>query len=199
MQPGAAHLRLKVRLHVGLLAAAVPEVEHEVAKEANVRVLDVLGVAEARRLTRNVVGKDDGAHRRLAGVALAHEQHLFPLRLHRGGVFFFSRLGALDRVRPRGPQAEREARKREEEQLAEIERKKLAEAHFQQEKLAAQKAAAAETQRRKDAQIREEERMRKTEELNKEREAYIAEQQRLAGRSVRQRIWSLAALYGTCN
>ena len=82
-------LRLKVRFHVGLLAPAVPEVEHEVAKEANVRVLDVLGVAEARRLTRNVVGKDDGAHRRLAGVALAHEQHLFPLRLHRPFLMCF--------------------------------------------------------------------------------------------------------------
>ena len=43
-----------------------------------------LRVAEAGRLARNVVCEDDGAHRRLAGVALAHQKHLLPLsRLHR--------------------------------------------------------------------------------------------------------------------
>ena len=39
-------LRLKIVLHEGLLAAAVPQVEHEVSQEAHVRVLHIDGRAE---------------------------------------------------------------------------------------------------------------------------------------------------------
>ena len=69
-------LRLKVVLHEGLLTAAVPEVEHQVSKEADVGVLNVDRRSEPHRVACEIVGKDDRAHRRLAGARLAHQQHL---------------------------------------------------------------------------------------------------------------------------
>ena len=69
-------LRLEVVLHEGLLPAAVPQVEHQVPKEAHVRVLDVDRRSEPHRVACEVVGEDDRAHRRLAGARLAHQQHL---------------------------------------------------------------------------------------------------------------------------
>ena len=41
-------LRREVRIHEGILTAAVPEVENEIAEEADVVLLDVDGRAEAR-------------------------------------------------------------------------------------------------------------------------------------------------------
>ena len=69
-------LRLEVVVHEGVLAAAVPQRQDEVAQEADVRVLDAQGRAQAHRVARKVVGEDDRAHRRLAAAALPHQQHL---------------------------------------------------------------------------------------------------------------------------
>lgn len=66
----------QVVLHEGVLAPAVPEVEGQVAEEADVRVLDVDRGAQPPCVLGDVVGEDDGAHRGLAGAALAHQQHL---------------------------------------------------------------------------------------------------------------------------
>ena len=53
-------LRREVVLHEGLLAAAVPQVEAEVAEELDVGVLDVDGGAEPAGVPRDVVGEDYG-------------------------------------------------------------------------------------------------------------------------------------------
>jgi hypothetical protein len=81
---------------------------------------------------------------------------------------------------------EREARKKEEDRLAEIERKRLAEEHFRQEKLLAQKAAREEKVRKSEAEKREAERMQRAEELKRQTEAIFAEQQRQADERKRQ-------------
>ena len=49
-------LRREVRIHEGVLAAAVPEVEDEVAEETDVVLLDVDRRAEARRERGGIVG-----------------------------------------------------------------------------------------------------------------------------------------------
>jgi hypothetical protein len=49
-------LRREVRIHESVLAAAVPEVEDEVAEETDVVLLDVDGRAEARRERGGIVG-----------------------------------------------------------------------------------------------------------------------------------------------
>jgi hypothetical protein len=49
-------LRREVRVHEGVLAAAVPEVEDEVAQETDVVLLDVDGRAEARCERGGIVG-----------------------------------------------------------------------------------------------------------------------------------------------
>ena len=66
----------------------VPEVENEVAEEADVRVLDAECGAEAACVVGEVVGEDDGTHGRLATAALAHQQHfaLHAAARHGGGV-----------------------------------------------------------------------------------------------------------------
>ena len=55
-------LRRKVVLHEGLLTAAVPEVEHQVAEQPHVAVLHVNGGPQPPRVSRDEVGKDDGTH-----------------------------------------------------------------------------------------------------------------------------------------
>lgn len=64
-------LLLEIVLHEGILPAAVPEVEGEVAEEADVGVLDVDGGTEAARIFGDVVGEDDAAHGGFAGAGFA--------------------------------------------------------------------------------------------------------------------------------
>lgn len=70
--------------------SAVPQVQHQVPHELDVAVLDINGGAQAAHVLGDIVAEDDGAHRRLAGAALAHEQHLALLlalaRVHGGGA-----------------------------------------------------------------------------------------------------------------
>ena len=49
-------LRREIRVHKGVLAATVPEVEDEVSEETDVILLDVDGRAEARRERCGIVG-----------------------------------------------------------------------------------------------------------------------------------------------
>jgi len=73
-------LTFKVVFHEGILASAVPQVEDEVPKEAVVAVFQAQGRAKAHSVARQVVGKDDGAHRGLARAPAAHQQN-FALHL----------------------------------------------------------------------------------------------------------------------
>jgi hypothetical protein len=50
----------EIRVHEGVLAAAVPEVEYEVAEEADVVLLDVDGCTEAGGERGGVVGAGEG-------------------------------------------------------------------------------------------------------------------------------------------
>ena len=63
----------KVVLHEGLLAAAVPQVEHEVAEQPHVRVLHVDGGAEPPRVPGDEVREDDGPHAGLPRPWLPHQ------------------------------------------------------------------------------------------------------------------------------
>lgn len=55
---------------------AVPKVEHQIAHELDVAVLHVNGRTQSADVFGDIVAEDDAAHGRLAGAALAHEQHL---------------------------------------------------------------------------------------------------------------------------
>lgn len=54
---------------------------YQVSKQFDVGMFDVDGGAEPPRVPGDVVGEDDGPHRRLPGARLAHQQHLL---LHDG-------------------------------------------------------------------------------------------------------------------
>lgn len=71
-----AALRLHVAVHVRLLPTAVPQIEHEVAQEAHMRVLHLDRAPEALGVLGPIRGKNERAHRGLAGPRLAHQQHL---------------------------------------------------------------------------------------------------------------------------
>lgn len=76
--------------------SAVPEIEHQVAHELDVAVLHVNRRAQPPHVLCDIVAEDNGAHRRLARAALAHEQHLALLlslaRVHRGSRCCSSRI-----------------------------------------------------------------------------------------------------------
>lgn len=74
--PTSVRLVLYVRLGVSTLPSTIPEIEHEIAHEAYVTVLDIDGSAQSSNILGHVVAEDDGAHRRLARARLAHQQHL---------------------------------------------------------------------------------------------------------------------------
>ena len=71
------------------LPSTVPEIQHQVSHELDIAVLDINGGAETAHVLGHVVAEDNAAHGRLAGAALAHEQHLallLPLRcVHAAG------------------------------------------------------------------------------------------------------------------
>lgn len=82
-------LAREVVLHERVLAAAVPQVQHQVAQESHMRVLDVYCGSETTGVSGDVVREDDRPHARLSRAALTHQQHLllhgcaghFPLHL----------------------------------------------------------------------------------------------------------------------
>ena len=74
-------LRREVVLHEGLLAAAVPEVEHQVTQEPHVTVLHINGGPQPPRVPRDEVGEDDGPHTGLTRPRLSHQQHFFTIHL----------------------------------------------------------------------------------------------------------------------
>lgn len=67
-------LRRQIALHEGIVAPAVPQVQREIAHEADVRVFHVDGGAQPAHVPGHVVGEDDGPHRGFARAGLAHEQ-----------------------------------------------------------------------------------------------------------------------------
>jgi len=70
-------LAIKIRLVKRVLPAAIPQVQDQIPQEADVVVLHVQGGRQPHRVPRHVVGKNKGAHGRLARPGLAHEQDLF--------------------------------------------------------------------------------------------------------------------------
>ena len=104
-------LRREVRVHERVLPAAVPEVEDEVAQEADVVLLDVDGRAEARGERGGIVGavhlkkidrfndagsshqqhpgsgdaQDEGAHGGFPAPRCAHEKNLGPIEEEKAG------------------------------------------------------------------------------------------------------------------
>jgi len=78
--------------------SAVPEVQHQIAHELDIAVLHVDGRAKASHVLCDIVAEDDASHRRLAGAALAHQQHLallLPLggRIHLASAVDLARCG----------------------------------------------------------------------------------------------------------
>mmetsp|Transcript_16030 Transcript_16030/g.28915 ORF Transcript_16030/g.28915 Transcript_16030/m.28915 type:complete len:243 (-) Transcript_16030:108-836(-) len=67
-------IALEVALVESILAAAIPEVQDEVAEETDVMVLHVEGGREAHGVSSEVVGEYDGTHGGFARVGLTHEE-----------------------------------------------------------------------------------------------------------------------------
>ena len=73
-------LRVEVAVHEGVLPAAVPQVERQVAHEFGVRVFHVDGGAQAADVARDEVAEDYAAHAGFAGAGFAHEEDFFLAR-----------------------------------------------------------------------------------------------------------------------
>ena len=81
----------EVVFHESFLTSTIPEIEVQVSQESDVGVLHVDGGAQPAGVAGDVVGEDDGAHRRLARTGLAHQQHLLlhdDLLLQSIGLFY---------------------------------------------------------------------------------------------------------------
>lgn len=75
------------------LPSTVPQIQHQIAHEAYIAVLDIDGGSKSADVFGDIVTEDNGAHRRLSRTRLSHQQYFALLRAfersstHDGGIW----------------------------------------------------------------------------------------------------------------